>query len=39
MILNGKVINYKAIDLIKIYNFYIKFISIQCRLKYRSEIF
>ena len=35
MILYGRVINYKVdfIDLDGIYNFYIKFIFIQCRLK------
>ena len=39
MILNEKVIDYKVVDLIEIYNFRIKLISLRCRLKCRSEIF
>uniref|UniRef100_A0A0A9B279 Uncharacterized protein n=1 Tax=Arundo donax TaxID=35708 RepID=A0A0A9B279_ARUDO len=33
MISNEKILNYKVVDLVKGYNFYIKFILIQCHVK------
>lgn len=39
MILNGKVISYKVVGLIEIYNFYIEFISIRCCLQCGSKIY